>query len=383
MGAMMGPMSGLTSGAKANTDAIKDQIAAIDLQIKAQQDMLQAAQDQLAANDLLQQQQDEMHQSYLASLQDQLQTSVDTQNDMRHSGESLVDYQRRMYQDDLQTKIKAEQDKRALVKTNAEIAIEQLKDVTTAQINAYNTEKTALNDKLSAMQSANAAGLASDTAASGGIITNAADVNAAVKKVISSINPGMVGAAQKAAEGVRIAFGHVADVLGTIWTIVAAIVGAIAMAINLAQQLSDSPGFSIVKTLFLLSPIGLPFLMAGAGKAALEGKFGGSQVPGGSAFSNGTLISGFHAAGEIHTQDHLAFVHRNEVTIPLGQSARAQQLADASGLSGMLRGRGGGNSTSFVTHFNGPVADALVASRVMDRMASEARRKGLQFAGVH
>jgi len=90
-----------------------------------------------------------------------------------------------------------------------------------------------------------------------------------------------------------------------------------------------------------------------------------------------------HADGEIHTRDHLAFVHRNEVTIPLGQTARAQQLADASGLSSVLGGRGGGVQNSFVTHYNGPVADALVASRVADRFVQEAHRKGLQFVGVH
>jgi len=120
----------------------------------------------------LQQQQDEMHQSYLSSLQDQLTTSQDAGNAMRHSGENLVDYQRRMYQQDLQTKINTENDKRALVKTNAEIAIEQIKDQTAAQIASYNTEKAALNDQLSAITSANSAatasGLAMDTALSGG-----------------------------------------------------------------------------------------------------------------------------------------------------------------------------------------------------------------------
>ena len=87
------------------------------------------------------------------------------------------------------------------------------------------------------------------------------------------------------------------------------------------------------------------------------------------------------AQGTANTSEGFAYLHDNEAVIPKGDRSRSLALMEQSGLATLARSTGssGGSSgggAAIVVNFFGPVADELVASRVIDRIAKEARKRG-------
>lgn len=151
----------LRQSTQSQTDAIDDQVknlqaqqSAYEQNTQAQVDAIrqreQAVQDQMRDQELLQQLQDETHQSYLSQLQDELDALTQTQDDRRHGNESLVDYERRLEEQSLRGKIKDEENRRATEKTTQDLALQRLKEQDQAEVDALTAQKQREKDQTQA-----------------------------------------------------------------------------------------------------------------------------------------------------------------------------------------------------------------------------------------
>ncbi|HEV2036945.1 MAG TPA: hypothetical protein VGU71_22565 [Candidatus Dormibacteraeota bacterium] len=93
-------------------------------------------------------------------------------------------------------------------------------------------------------------------------------------------------------------------------------------------------------------------------------------------FAGGGITSGPTLAGEAGT----------EVVLPMNNRSRSLALMEQSGMAALARSAGGAvggasGALALTINFNGPVADELVASRVIQQLQRELRRRGFQLSG--
>lgn len=408
-----------TEGLKDLTNQIGAETTAIDRQIQAINDNVAAFN---AAEDAkvraletektnlsdLQKLEDDLHTSTLARLQDELDASKDVNDRRMKSNETIVDYQRRMYQLDLTNQITAEQTRRSteadtltqtidLLKQKTDAEKLNLKTTTDLQIDALTVQKQALQDYLkartdaiqsqmqaeqdatTAMVDANQAKIEqlqqTDTqaaAASAGAYTlDFAEMSKQVKGILESMRNSATGTANDIGGAINAIFlgkqmtSQQRDALdrfgrqmgSAIWDgIVAGIEGAGAAAIKGGVSGQGPLGF-------LLNP-------GGAGLNLAQNLLNG----GGSSDYFKNFLG--HADGGVFSSPHLANVAEGgkaEAIIPLTNPTRAAQVMQQAGLTSP------GGGTTLIANFNGPVADAMVAGRVTDRLLVDARRKNLIY----
>jgi len=321
-----GAASGMDQAAQsaaAATAAIDDQIRALNDQKRAEDDLLDTQKQ---------------------ALQAQLDTLHDVTDSRRRQGEDIVTYERRLAELHLEDQIKAIDTQ----KTNYDRGV-------AGQIAALNDQKAAVKGAAGAMAADLSGGMATGMA---GLNANlATGMTAAQQKILDSAhkigqeiagifsdNP---GTQKKAAE-------HLGELLGQ------------ALGDGIKGGLLNWIGRQLVSTIESGGPMGL-----------------GSQVMSGVFRGMWDQLSG-HAAGYFGSTEHIARISEGgstEVILPLGDRSRSLALMEESGMASLARNAGGGSGAggqvpSVVINFNGPVADELVANRVISRMDNEMRRRG-------
>src|SRR5437016_4876329 len=97
---------------------------------------------------------------------------------------------------------------------------------------------------------------------------------------------------------------------------------------------------------------------------------------------SGPFGKGGHAGGYYGSQEHLAWIsegNKSEAVLPLSDPARSLAIMEQSGMAALARRTGGGVATGGTTinvTFTGPVADEVVANRVMTKLDREMRKRG-------
>jgi hypothetical protein len=485
-----------------NTEGTKAVQDSSNAQVKAIQDVVNEQEQQWQQDQKMLQIQDDLHQSVLVQLQDQLDLLQDTTARRRGASENLLAYETRLHELDLQEQIKVEQNKRKLATDTGQLAIDkakqtaqdqiqllqentktqldQMKKVTDTQVESLTKQKNDLNryiqDKEQAYSimaaSINLADQKAALAAKRVLDQSNADLQAAQDKagmIIGDFDATMIqrgkddmtrfknwmiefwndpgGAILDAVKGFAGAIGEalasgvgdplakeMVSILGSQATQM--MTGKIATGIsadihkttnpvelvNIMKRVNDLTQAEVLSnedSTMLLAAInqqlqafrqqankaqqtewyrqyGVQFDQGGnpiTGTGSIPNVFGGStpygvdvlgpgakygpqqpaaKAPPGAGFAEGGVINrpGWIFAGE---------GHRKEAIIPLSNPGRAVELMRQTGLGTLAQAAGGG--TTLTANYYGPVADSLVASRVVGRMATEARRRNLMNIG--
>ena len=405
----------LTKNIQAQTTEIDRQIkvlndnatnfaAAEDAKVKAMQDEKQNYDDLLKLSD-------DLHTSELSRLQDALDASRDVTDRRMKQNETLVDYQRRMYQLDLTNAIAQEQNKR---KTTADTTQQQIdlltqqvaadknnyKLQTDSQIDALTKQKDALNTYLKArsdsiqtqmqneqdatqrMVDANTAKIeqlqttsqqaAGDSA--GAYTIDFKTMQTQVTAVLQQMKDSSVGTANDIGNAINSIFngkGLTQQQQATLNNFGRSIGGAIWTGIE--AGITGAAGS-------LLDKIIMPGMSGDAGATkqgidAMLNDYHNHQTN----WLNGISGNVGHADGGVFATPHMANIaegSKPEAIIPLTNPTRAAQVMQQAGLT---RPAAQGGNTTLIAQFNGPVADQLVASRVTDRLVVEAKRKNLIY----
>lgn len=409
-----------------------------DDKVKALQNEKQNYDDQLKL-------QDDLHQSYLVQLQDELTALQDTQNSRRQSGEDLASYETRLAEQSLQKSIQTEQNRRQTVADTMQQNIDLTQQWADAAKQAYDddaanriqdlqNQKTALQDNLTKQTGILQDKITQDQ----NILNGSADQTTSTLEGSATKLSTFIDTAFKAMEGTSSSSGLTAgnnfmnnlrsvlsDPGGTLLAesvqlgtnIGGAIAGAIGSALWNKFSTSMGDAFSFMANMVtgnstkifaealrdINSASGVPEINAIGNAVAKSNLMDSGQMTiiqqlaiargkvlntaadqaaglGGSInqflqLAPGAGVPG-HADGGVFSSPHISWIsegYKPEAVIPLSNPTRASAVMQQAGLGGH----------TFVTHFNGPVATGAVASIVMDRMASEARHKGLVFgAGI-
>ncbi len=325
-----GAASGMDQAARsaaAATAAIDDQIRALNDQKRAEDDLLDTQKQ---------------------ALQAQLDTLHDVTDSRRRQGEDIVTYERRLAELHLSDQIKAIDTQ----KTNYDRGVAD-------QIAALNNQKANVKSAAGAMAADLSGGMAAGMV---GLNANlATGMTAAQKKLletahqmgetIKGIFSGDPATQTKAAE-------HLGELLGR------------ALGDGIRAGLLNWIGRQLVNTVESGGALGL-----------------GSQVMSGVFTGMWDQLSG-HAAGYYGSTEHLARISEGgstEVVLPVGDRSRSLALMEQSGMASLARSAGGGSggagqAPAVVVNFNGPVADELVAGRVMRQLDKEMRKRGYSAA---
>jgi hypothetical protein len=319
---------------KAQTDALTDQISALQAQKRAQ---------------------DEVYDNQKSALQDQLDNLKDVNDSRRHSGEDLISYERRLEELGIQDKIKAI-DK---AKTTYDRTVDD-------HIAALEREKQAVSQAAGAMGASLTAGGAA----------GALGLNKALSGGLSQAETNILTWSHKVGQDLSWLFSPDAAKASAAWG---------DLGSNIGTALVQGMGRGIVN--------------ADTAQAGWVGSFiAGIGAAGMSAGENAgqwlrSLITGpGYAMGTISTRQHLAMISEGnaaEAVLPLNNPGRSLALMEQSGLAALARSAGGnsggnsggGSGPSIVINFNGPVADELVASRVVARIDKKMRDRGYTNRG--
>jgi hypothetical protein len=395
--------------------SIRDQTQAIDDQIKSINDNManfnaaedakvKALENEKTNYEDLNRLQNDLYQSQLAQDQLSLDRLQDVTDRRMKSGESLIDYQRRLNALDLQDKIKADQNKTATYVDTLTQQIDLLKQQTDqqktdyktqadAQIDSLNKQKQALQnylsdrqnavqnqmnaerdataamvqanqDKINQLQSSSSAsfdGMASNAQ------VNATDIAKSMQTALDQIDKSMSASAINVGQAWRKGIADIVSGNTNVFQTAGQIIGSAIMDGMLQAIVGAIPGSTSTGTSWLNGSAELEGLMniAGAGGTFLQ-----KLMP----WTN-------HADGGVvsqPTQSWLGEYGRPEAVIPLTNSSRAQQIMKDTGLASVAQ-QGGKGDTNLSVNFSGPVADTLVAGRVMDRLAVAAKRNNLIY----
>lgn len=342
------------------TDAIQDQIGVLRTQQSAYDDRIRQ-------NDLLQQQQDDLHQSYLSQLQDQLDQLKDTNDDRRHSGEAMLSYERRLRENQLQNEIKNEQATRARAKTTQELVSLRFREETDARIKSLESQSTALQrhlaDEEARVKTTTVANVAAFQTADNQIARSGIQAMQSVQGAIKGLRASAFDTAQGIGNEFHELFtgkkkwGEEAEKWGE--AIGEAIAHGIYNALSKPVVNATNPLASTIQNAIITDVKAIQAALSG--NKALSG-----------------IAPGFASGAHIWDRT-LAFVGESggETVLPHGNVARSAALINEvpqlRAAASLALGGGGG----LTANFYGPVADHLVAARVVDKLASDARRRGL------
>ena len=405
-------------------DATHDATAAIDEQISTLREQQTVFDQQIQDMRLQQQLEDELHQSKLSQLEDELRATNTANDENRHSGENLVAYRRRLHKQELEEEIRKEKDKRALGLTELEIKKqklgeetsvrvraledqkkalekhlqdelkleanqitaleaqkkvmeghlqEQLRNETGAHIKALEDQKKALERHLQDVEAANRAGgaqMASDFGAAGA--AGALEYDAAISDGLK----GSFEAGQKWVDDYKAGFMTGAGPIGGAAYAIGGLIGRGIMrgvgagfADSLDQFAGNLPWFAKLDAIALN-------MLAGAFRSAIPAD-SVSQPDHGDPGRAGKSF----ALGGITSEDDFVHIHANEAVLPLTNPSRSLSLMKQSGLYDLALanagGHAGGGGTTLVQNYYGPVATEYVASALITRAAREARSRGL------
>jgi hypothetical protein len=312
-----GAIDNAGSSTKSLTDVIADQISQLQAEKRAQ---------------------DELYDAQKSALQDQLDTLKDVVDTRRRQGEDIVTYERRLNELHLNDQIKAIDKQKTAYDRNVD-----------DHIAALQREQQKVKE---------ASGVMGADLASG---------------ISSGMNLGLT-AADQATVKLNQKFADFGSKLGkTIkdWFAALTTDGDFGKVVNdLGTAIGDDLAKGMVQ--------GLVESIPGATKIDANSFLG-------KLFSK---IRG-HAAGTITSGPEFAFLGEKgtEVVLPTYDRARSLALMEQSGMASLARstaGAGGGGSGGGVTinvTFTGPVADELVASRVISAIEKRARQRGFALQG--
>lgn len=312
----------------------QDAAAGIDSATAAAQRATQAIDDQIAALQEQKRAQDEVYDAEKQALQDQLDSLRDVTDSRRHQGEDIVSYERRLQEIGLQDKIHAITDAKSTYDRQAD-----------DHIAALEREKAAVKGAAGTM--------AGDLAAGGA--AGALRLNQALSAGLSEAQAKILKWSHDVGQDLSWLFSPDTTKAEAGWR-------------DLGAKIGDG----------LIQGLVMAIASADYTEAVVLGNF-----VKGIADTIGSSLTG-HAEGTISTQQHLAWIsegNQPEAVLPLTSPSRSLAIMEQTGLATLARGAGGsggGGSSqpSIVVNFNGPVADELVASRVVARIDKQMRQRG-------
>jgi hypothetical protein len=259
--------------------------------------------------------QDNLYDAQKQALQDQLDHVTAVNDSRRQQGEDLVSYERRLEEQGIQDKIKG---------------VDKAKNAYDNQVEAHiaslEKEKRAVSAAGSAMGASLASGIGS------GMKAGAAAGNSAAIQ----INQRFVKLGQDLGEWLKDFFNHPKESIK-----------------EAAVSFGNTLGSAFVQG--IKNEIATELHLGDAGSAQGRANAAAAAHPPKKAYG------GFVSEGIFH-------LHDNELVLPLSNPGRTAQLLGQAGLVG-----GGGGITVI---FNGPVADEMVAKRVITKIDREMRKRG-------
>ena len=326
-----GAASGMDQAAQsaaAATAAIDDQIRALNDQKRAEDDLLDTQKQ---------------------ALQAQLDTLTDVTDSRRRQGEDIVTYERRLEQLKLNDQIKAIDTQ----KTNYDRGV-------TDQVAALNDQKANVKSAAGAMAADLTAGMGA------GMV----GLNQSLSTGMSKAQQKLLDTAHQMGQDIRDIFSGDSGKTATAAEHLGEILGR-ALGAGIQAGLLNWIGRQLVNTAESGGILGV-----------------GGQIMSGVFTGMWDQLSG-HASGYYGSTEHIARISEGgstEVVLPVGDRSRSLALMEQSGMASLARSAGGGGISGggggIVVHFHGPVADELVANRVIAAIDKEARQRGLHFKGV-
>jgi len=308
----------------------------IDQAANAAAALTKALDDQIAVLREQKRAQDDVFTAQRQGLQDQLDALRDVTDHRRRQGEDIVSYQRRIAEVELNDKIKAVD----RAKTNYDRQVDD-------QIAALERQKAAVKQASGQM--------GADLAA--GMNTGMAGLNANLATGMTKAQKKLLETAHQMGEDIKAIFedpnGDKAKAAADLGT-------------KLGQAFMSSAINAIARSLQNSAIPGVGFLA----DATLLAQALVSQLP---KSASGRITSGPTIAGEAGT----------EVILPMNDAARSLSLMEQSGMAALVRGAGGsgiGGGAQINITFTGPVADELVASRVIRELERQIRSRGLALS---
>jgi hypothetical protein len=319
-----------TAAGKAATAAITDQINALQDEKRAYDNAAEAQK---------------------AALQGQLDTLHDVTDSRRRNGEDIITYERRLEELGIQDKIKAIDS----AKTVYDRTVDD-------HIAALEREKQAVSEAAGAMGASLTAGGAA----------GALGLNKALSGGLSQAETNILTWSHKVGQDLSWLFSPDTAKASAAWGDLGSKIGT-ALVQGMGRGIVNADTAQAGWVASFIAGIGAAGMSAGEN----AGQWLRSLITG----------PGHAAMGVISTQQHLSWIsegNQPEAVLPLNNPSRSLALMEQSGLAALARGAGGnsgGNSGGVVLNitFTGPVADELVASRVIARLEKQARKQGFNL----
>lgn len=336
-------MTALEDATTRQTDALQSQIKVID-------DQQSTLEYQIRMTDLLMDKQNEQGTSYLAHLEQQLAFQQSVDDSKRRSGETLLDYQRRLTAQDLKSKIDSAKKQQDTRKTDEQIQLEQARRITQVKKDALQKQIADLQTFLNNARRAEQAKEASDeklmSQNTGALRSNLNTQSGDFGNFFKNVNSGASNAGVK--------FGQAIDgMIGKIGGLISRL-GDLANSIDylFGGGAEDDATNGVLNTV-------LSALVPGAPKI---------QFVGAGSMKAGSLASGF-----ANVKKHADGGWISEPVVGVGMNSGRgysfaetgpEHVANTKQMSEGAHGGGGGLQVIF----NGPVADQYVADRVINRI---------------